>query len=257
MSQGAQLNNHPERIMIAPSAEVLTYTAAGLFSEIVNKAIKREGRASVALSGGSTPRALFALLAEPDWREAIDWSCVHVFWGDERFVSPDDTQSNFRMANELLLRKVAIPSENVHRFMTERCTAAEVAAEYESTVIEYFKGREPSFDLILLGLGTNAHTASLFPNCASLRETKRLVVAEYIEEVKSERLTFTVPLINAAQNVCFLVGGGEKAEAVRDVLEGTMNPEQKPAQLIRPTSGKLTWLMDEAAARLLPASVRQ
>ena len=257
MSDASQLNNHPERIMIAPSAEVLTYTAAGLFSEIVNGAIKRDGRASVALSGGGTPRALFTLLAEPDWREAIDWSRVHVFWGDERFVPPTDAQSNFRMANETLLSKVPIPTENVHRFITERGDAAGVAAEYEKTIREYFKGHEPAFDLILLGLGTNAHTASLFPNCAALNETNRLVIAEHIEEVKSERLTFTVPLINAAHDVCFLVSGGEKAEVVRNVLEGTMNPEQKPAQLIRPTRGKLTWLMDEAAARLLPASVRQ
>jgi 6-phosphogluconolactonase len=257
MTDASRLNNHPERIMIAPSAEVLTYTAAGLFSEIVNSSIKRERRASVALSGGGTPRALFTLLAEPDWREAIDWSRVHVFWGDERFVRPDDAQSNFRMANETLLSKAPIPQENVHRFVTERGSAEEVAADYERTVREYFKGQGATFDLILLGLGTNAHTASLFPNCAGLRETNRLVVAEYIEEVKSERLTFTVPLINAARNVCFLVSGGEKAEVVRDVLEGTMNPEQKPAQLIRPIEGKLTWLMDEAAARLLPASVRQ
>jgi 6-phosphogluconolactonase len=257
MSDGSQLNNHPDRIMIAPSAEVLTYTAAGLFSELVNGAIKSAGGVSVALSGGGTPRALFTLLAEPDWRDAIDWSRVHVFWGDERFVAPDDAQSNFRMANETLLSKVPIPQGNVHRFMTERGTAAEVAAEYERTIREYFKGQEPSFDLILLGLGTNAHTASLFPNCAALKETKRLVISEYIEEAKSERLTFTAPLINTAQNVCFLVSGGDKAEVVRDVLEGTMNPEQKPAQLIRPTRGKLSWLMDEAAARLLPASVRQ
>src|SRR4051794_30925576 len=134
MSDASQLNNHPERIMIAPSAEVLTYTAAGLFSEIVNGAIKREGRASVALSGGGTPRALFTLLAEPDWREAIDWSRVHVFWGDERFVSPDDGQSNYRMASETLLSKVTMPRENVYRFMTERGSAAEVAADYERTI---------------------------------------------------------------------------------------------------------------------------
>jgi 6-phosphogluconolactonase len=257
MSDASQLTNHPERIMIAPSAEVLTYTAAGFFTEIVNGAIKREGQASVALSGGGTPRPLFTLLAEPEWREAIDWGRVHVFWGDERFVPPDDAQSNFRMANKALLSKVPIPQENVHRFMTERGTAAEVAAEYARTVREYFKGQVAAIDFILLGLGTNAHTASLFPNCAALRERDRLVISEYIEEVKSERLTFTVPLINAAENVCFLVSGGEKAEVVRDVLDGEMNPEQKPAQLIRPSPGKLTWLMDEAAARLLPASVRQ
>jgi 6-phosphogluconolactonase len=257
MNSPTQLNNHPERIIVAPSAELLTYAAAGFVVEAVNEAIQRRGRASIALSGGGTPRALFTLLATPEWRDKIDWSKVDVFLSDERFVPPDDAQSNFRMANETLLSKVPIPPENVHRFLTERGSAAEVAAGYERTIREFFKGEESEFDLILLGLGTNAHTASLFPNCAALRENKRLVMAEYIDEVKSERLTFTAPLINAGRKVCFLVSGGEKAEVVHDVLQGPMNPAQKPAQLIRPTRGVLTWLLDEAAARLLPPSVRQ
>jgi 6-phosphogluconolactonase len=257
MSDASQLNNHPERIMIAPSAEVLTYTAAGFFTEIVNGAIKREGRASVALSGGGTPRALFALLAEPDWREAIDWSRVHVFWGDERFVPPDDAQSNFGMANESLLSKVPIPQGNVHRFMTERGSAAEVAEEYENTIRGFFGTREPEFDFNLLGLGANTHTASLFPETTALKETKRLVVANWVDEIGRERLTFTASLINAGKTVCFMVGGDAKAAAVRDVLIGPMDPMQKPAQLVRPIHGALIWLLDADAAKLLPPDVQK
>jgi 6-phosphogluconolactonase len=257
MNSQKQLNNHPDQIIVAPNAEALTHAAAEHFVEVVNKAVKARERASVALSGGGTPRKLFELLAEPEWSEKIGWSKVHLFMGDERFVPPGDAQSNFRMANEALLKKVQIPAKNVHRFMTERGSAEEVAAEYERTIRDFFGEDGPQFDLILLGLGTNAHTASLFPNCAALRERKRLVISEYIDEVKSERLTFTVPLINSGRTVSFLVSGGEKAEVVREVLIGPTDPEQKPAQLIRPTQGTLTWLLDEPAARLLPASVRQ
>lgn len=252
-----QLKNHPEQIIVAPDAEALTSSAAGFFVDIVNLAIARSGGASVALSGGSTPRALFKLLGTPEWRDRIDWTKLHVFWGDERFVPPDDAQSNFRMANEALLSHVPIPQENVHRFLTERGSAPEVAADYEQTIHDFFNGGKPEFDLILLGLGTNAHTASLFPNSAALQETKRLVMAEHIEEVGGDRLTFTVPLINSAREVCFLVSGGEKAEVVRDVLLGKTEPLQKPAQLIRPTPGRLTWLLDGPAAQFIPLRVSE
>ena len=194
---------------------------------------------TVALSGGSTPKKLYQLLADPNepFREQIPWSNTHFFWTDERHVPPDHPESNYRMANEAMLSRVPVLRDNVHRVMSENPNAAEAAEDYEKTVARFVS----RFDLILLGLGTDGHTASIFPG---FEETKRLVAAPWVEKLKSYRITMTLPLLNSAVSVVFLVSGAEKAEIVREVLRG---PKRYPAQEVRPAM----WLLDREAASKL------
>ena len=204
----------------------------------------------VALAGGSTPRAAYALLAA----EEVDWSRVHVFWGDERCVPPDHPDSNYRLAREALLDHVSLPAGNVHRMRGEMEPEA-AAQAYAAELRAFFGTQWPSFDLVLLGMGNDGHIASLFPGSAALRETARPVVAvtaEY-QDRPAHRVTLTLPAINAARQVLFLVTGAAKAETLWAVLEGPA--ERFPAQLIRPTSGQLTWLVDTAAASRLKRQV--
>jgi 6-phosphogluconolactonase len=197
---------------------------------------------TVALSGGSTPKAMFELLAT---QTRVPWSRIHFFWSDERHVPPDHADSNYRMAYEALLSHV---HSNVHRIPSENPDAAEAASDYETTIIEVTKQKLPRLDLIFLGLGTDGHTASIFPGSDVLHETKRLVAAPYVEKLKTYRITMTLPLLNNGASVVFLVSGAEKAEIVRSVLEGET---KYPAQAVKPTQGELIWMLDQpAAARL-------
>jgi 6-phosphogluconolactonase len=201
----------------------------------------------VALSGGSTPKGLYQLLASERLRDLIAWKKVLVFFGDERFVSPESTESNFRMVNEALLSRINIPAENIHRYETEATDAELAARDYEKTLRSIFEETIPRFDLILLGLGTDAHTASLFPKTKAIFNEENLVAANYVEKLKAFRLTFTPKLINNSRNVIFLVAGKEKREALQKVLRGTDNPGEFPAQIVRPTDGNLLWLVEESA----------
>ena len=238
-------------IRVVPDGDSLAEAAARYFAERAGEAIAQRGRFAVALSGGSTPRAMFARLAASPLREAVDWPRVHVFWGDERMVGPADTASNFRMARETLLDAVNLPTANIHRIRGEdRPALAALACELE--VRDFFRTPHvPVFDLVLLGLGDNGHTASLFPGTVALREETRLAVAQYVEVVGQWRVTFTAPLINAAAHVVFLVAGEGKAEVLRRVLHGPYEPDVLPAQLIQPPRGTLLWLVDAAAASRL------
>jgi 6-phosphogluconolactonase len=227
------------------AAEELTRRAAD--------AVRARARFSVALSGGSTPRRLYRLLADPaqPFRDRIDWSATHFFWGDERHVPPDHPDSNYRMAREALLDVVPVPAGNVHRMRGEEADAARAAAEHEAELRAFFSSDfsdQPRFDLVLLGLGADAHTASLFPGGEAVRERERWVVAPWVEKLASWRLTLTPPVLNRAAAVIFLVQGEEKAEAVRAVLEGDPDPDRYPAQVVRPENGDLLWLVDDAAA---------
>lgn len=207
---------------------------------------------TVALSGGSTPKLLYQLLADPNepFRERVQWAQTHFFWSDERHVPPDDPESNYRMANEALLAHVPVPENNVHRIPSENPNAAEAAGDYERTLIEVTNSSLPRLDLILLGLGPDGHTASIFPGSQVLNETERLVAAPWVEKLKTYRITMTLPLINNAAAVMFLVSGADKAEIVREVLEG---PKQYPAQYVNPTNGEFLWMLDkDAAAKLQP-----
>jgi 6-phosphogluconolactonase len=223
--------------------------------------MQEKGRFSLALAGGSTPRPLYASLADdPSFRAEVPWGQTHFFWGDERPVPPDNPQSNYRMANEAMLSKVSVPGENIHRIRAENPEAPQVAGEYEETLRTFFglkEGEFPRFDLVLLGMGTDGHTASLFPGTEGLRERKRLVFANWVDKFHAYRITMTLPVLNRAAFVLFLVSGEKKAETLRRVLEDGEPEDPLPAQLVRPTRGRLLWLVDQDAARLLESVQEQ
>lgn len=240
--------------IIASDTDELNKLAAAKFVSIARDAIKKNGKFSVALAGGSTPRGLYRLLATDKFRPLIDWTKVYFFFGDERNVLPDDEESNFRMANESLLKPLDIPTENVFRWQTELENAQEVAGDYERKIKEFFNLSEkefPRFDLILLGMGDDGHTASLFPHTEALNEIEKIAVANPVEKLGATRLTLTYPSINNAANVMFLIAGEKKAEVLREVLEGEIEPEKLPSQKIKPRNGNLFLLLDEDAARKL------
>lgn len=240
-------------ILVGDGVEETVRIAAGQFASLARK-IAAEGRdVYAALSGGNTPRRLFQTLAAEPFAGLIPWSDIQFFWGDERNVPPSHADSNYRMARESLLSHVAVPPANIHRIPTGDGTAIEAADLYQRTLREKVPVANglPQLDYNLLGLGTNGHTASLFPHCPSLRERQRLVAADHVEEVNGWRVTLTTPILNNAAQITFLVIGEEKANAVWQVIEGPRDPDSTPAQMIAPTNGNLTWILDAAAARLL------
>jgi 6-phosphogluconolactonase len=241
-------------IIICPDAQALARLGAEQFTANGAEAISRSGRFAVALSGGSTPAALYRLLASPEFRERVDWSRVHFFWGDERCVPPDHQDSNFRMTRETLLDAIQAPSENIHRIVGELEPAA-AAAGYEAELRRFFGAQIPRFELVLLGLGEDGHTASLFPNSSALDERQRWVAATYVQKLRSHRVTLTVPVLNAAAQVVFLVAGASKAEIVKEILRPDRDPSLFPAARIQPSNGILTWLISEDAATALPADL--
>jgi 6-phosphogluconolactonase len=237
-------------VLVYPTPAALASAAAEAFVSAAAEAIAARGRFLVALSGGSTPKALYALLAEPKRAAQIDWSRVHVLWGDERCVPPDDPASNFRMAREVLLDHVAIPPAQIHRMRGEDDPRT-AAAGYERELRALFPAAVPRFDLVLLGLGDNGHTASLFPGLSAVHESARWVVAEHVAEVGMWRLTLTPVAINAAAAILFLVAGRDKAAMLARVLQGPRDIDARPAQAIAPVAGRLCWLVDAAAAGAL------
>lgn len=225
--------------------------AAHEFAASVTAAVKSRGKFTVALSGGSTPKALYSLLAEKR-ATALPWDKMYFFFGDERHVPPDDPESNYRMANEALLSRVPIPAGNVLRVPAEEKDAAKAAQAYEQGMKDFFAikpGEFPRFDLVLLGVGPDGHTASLFPGSAALGERKRWVVANRVEKFKTDRITFTYPVINNAACVMFLSAGADKASILQEVLE---NPKAGlPSQAVQPVEGRLVWMIERAAAARL------
>jgi 6-phosphogluconolactonase len=242
-------------LQIVADAEALYRAGAAEFVRRAGEAIQAKGSFTVALSGGSTPKGLYGLLAgDPTFRRQLPWEKIHLFWGDERHVPPDHADSNYRMANEAMLSKAPIPPANVHRIRSESPDASRAVEEYERTLQAFFhltEGQLPRFDLVFLGLGPEAHTASLFPGTKALHETARLVVSNWVGKFYTDRITMTPSTLNNAACVIFLVSGDDKALPLKAVLEGNYEPEQLPAQLIRPSHGKLLWLVDWAAASLL------
>jgi 6-phosphogluconolactonase len=220
-------------------------------------AVAQRGRFTIALSGGSTPKSLFNLLAT-NARTVLPWDRMFFFWGDERHVPPTDPDSNYKMAEETMLSKIPVAAGNVFRIAAENPDAAAAAEAYEKTLQKFFaleSGKFPRFDLILLGMGPDGHTASLFPGSAGLQEKSRLVIANWVDKFKTHRLTFTLPVLNAAACVAFLVSGTDKAPALHEVLESNAPGDQYPAKLVHPTDGKLVWLLDRAAASQLTSAV--
>jgi len=237
----------PEIIIVRDVGE-LAHKAAEQFVALAGRAIAGAARFAVALSGGSTPRALYELLGSTEYRERIDWRGVHLFWGDERCVPPDHSESNFGMVRESWISQIQIPAENIHRMEGEKEPRA-AAAAYEQELQQFFApapGQMPRFDLILLGVGADGHTASLFPGSAALDEQERFVVADYVEKLKAHRLTLTLPVINAAAQVTFLVSGASKADVVRRILRGSETAEL-PAAKVRSANGSLAWLITKDA----------
>jgi 6-phosphogluconolactonase len=235
---------------IFPDYESVSRAAAELFADRAALAAAAQERFTVALCGGATPRRAYELLAEEPLRSRISWGSVHVFWGDERCVTPDSLRSNVRLAREVLLDRIPIPPENVHK---PACSdfPHEAAQQYGAFLEAFFAPHPPRFDLIFLGLGDDGHTASLFPGSPALSETVRPVVETRKAGENFSRITFTAELINQAAIVAFIVSGADKARLLREVLEGPRQPQRLPAQLIRPKDGDLIWLLDEEAAELL------
>ncbi len=235
------------RIYADPTS--LALAAADFITELAAACMTARGAFSIALSGGSTPRALYRVLASRGAQ--INWSGWHCFWGDERCVPPDHDDSCYRMAREALLDHVAIPDSQVHRIPGE-LTPPDAASSYEQVLREFFKGEWPRFDLILLGMGDDAHTASLFPETAALDRHDSWVTANYAPTaIQPNRITLTIPAINAAANILFLVAGSSKAAPLHQVIDGARNPRHLPAQFIQPAAGSLTWMIDQPAAALL------
>lgn len=237
-------------VQIFNDLENLSQAAAEMFAELATRASASQGRFSVALSGGHTPRRLYEILAGAPYHDQICWEDVYIFWGDERCLPADDPRSNSQMARQTLLNHVPIPASHIHPILGD-LPAALAATHYEAELRDFFRVPPPAFDLILLGLGENAHTASLFPHTAVLGESERWVSDVYVAEQSMYRVTITTPLINQAREVIFLVSGAEKASALQSVLEGAYQPHEYPAQLIHPNGAHPTWLVDKAAAHKL------
>jgi len=240
------VTRNPGEIHIYRDASAVSRALADIFVEISQTASADRGRFSVALSGGNTPRAAYELLAESPACDDVCWSDTYVYFGDERCVPPDDSQSNYHMAQETLLSKVPLPPKNVHRMRGE-VDPKQAAEEYARVLVDDL-GPTPQLDLVMLGMGPDGHTASLFPGNNPETDSDKLVRAVYAETQQMWRITLTPKVINAARNVVFAAEGATKAGTLAAVREGPYNPLQYPSQIVSPTNGRLIWLVDESAA---------
>jgi 6-phosphogluconolactonase len=250
MTQNTTPLTRPNHLLVVPDLAALYRRAAEEFRKCATAAVHEFGRFSVALAGGNTPRGLYELLAK-EHSGSLPWDRIHIFFGDERHVAPDSPESNYRMVRETLLTKVPVPESNVYRIRAE--LAAQAAADdYEKHLREFFQlqpGEWPRFDLILLGMGDDGHTASLFPGTSALRETTRLVVANPVDKLSAERITLTLPVLNHAASVIFLVSGVAKAQIMKEVF-APRNNHRFPAGSVHPDHGRLLWIADREAASL-------
>jgi 6-phosphogluconolactonase len=244
-------------IAIYPDKHTLSQHAAEYVVRIANESIALHGHFTIALTGGTTPRELYSLLGSEPFSRQIDWRLVHIFWGDERCVPHNSPESNSYLAQEVLLNKISISESQIHRMPADQ-PDREVASQAYTVEMQHTFGTNgiPSFDLIHLGMGPEGHTASLFPHQASLHEKRRLVMPVSVPKPPPDRLTFTPPLLNAARNVLFLVTGSDKADALQAVLEGEYQPEEYPAQIVRPTNGEVVWMLDKDVAKNLKEAVQ-
>jgi 6-phosphogluconolactonase len=240
-------------VLVLPTSAALANRAADTFASAAQEAQWGRGGAYIALSGGSTPLALGRRLASPPFDRRIPWDHIQFFWGDERWAPPESDESNAGTAMRTFLAHVPIPKDHIHPYEVSAADPKTAAAEMEAKIRALLPENEypPRFDLILLGLGDDGHTASLFPGTSAIYEDRDLVLAHHVPKLNADRLTFTPPLINAARQIVFLVSGSGKASALKQVLEGEYQPDLFPAQVVRPFNGKVTWLVDaDAAAEL-------
>jgi 6-phosphogluconolactonase len=243
-------------IRVYSDHEAMSVAAARLFVDGAQRAVARQGRFAVLLAGGETPRRCYELLAGEPFRSRVPWRAVHVFWGDERCVPADDARSNAGMARRAMLDQVPVPETQVHAIGCDRSPATGAAA-YEELLRSFFTNGPSRFDFVFLGLGGNGHTVSLFPGSLALAEAERWVVETVPGAGDVPRVTVTAPLINQAALIVFLVSGESKSAVVREMLEGTPDPDRRPAALIRPVAGEVVWLVDRAAAMRLRQETRQ
>lgn len=258
MNIAARTLDYGERgtVTVVPDSELLAAHAAHLVVSAVDRAAAAGRRALIALSGGSTPKQMGKLFAAEPLRSRMPWNNIDVFWSDERWVPLDDPESNAGEAMRGFLDRVRIPRERLHPFATEGIEPEQSARDLEQEIRRLTQGSAtPRFDLILLGMGDDGHTASLFPGTAAIHETERLVVSHRVDKLDATRLTFTPPLIDAARHAVFLVGGAGKAETLAAVLDGPVDVDKLPAQVVRPRIGDLIWIVDEAAAARLERNV--
>ncbi|SRR5258707_10617591 len=240
-------------IAIYPDIDTISREAATYTVRVAREAIAKRGKFTFALSGGTTPGKMYALLVSEPYRSQVNWSAVHFFWSDERCVAPNDPQSNYYLAQQSLLSKLDLRPEQIHRAPAEQADRAQAAANYEAEIRRVL-GDEPAFDLIQLGMGPEAHTASLFPHQPSLREQTRLILPVNVPKPPPDRLTFTPPLLTAARHLLFLATGADKAEALHEVLEGADNPEEYPTQgIVRQARGEVVWMVDTSIAQQIHA----
>ena len=247
------------RILLDGSA--IAKRAAQEFIQAALAALREKSSFDVALAGGSTPKALYGLLAtDATLRSQVPWDKMHVFFGDERHVGPDHPDSNFRMVTEAMISKSSLRAEQVTRIKGEYPDAEQAAREYEQALRAYFKlkdGEYPRFDLVLAGMGNEGHTLSLFPGTKALHADGRMVVRNWIGKLFTERITLTAAAASNTSRIIFMVTGADKAPALKAVLEGPFEPEQLPAQLLQPKNGKLLWLVDAAAGSMLSTGIRE
>ena len=238
------------QVLVHPDAEALAVAAAETFVRATTDAVAARGLAFVLLSGGSTPKRMGQLLATNAFRLRAPWESIELFWGDERWVPLDSPESNAGEAKRTFIDHVPIPASRVNPFPVEGPDPQSAAKIYESTLRTVFGATEglPRFDLIMLGMGDDGHTASLFPGTAAIQEGQAMVVAHHVPKLDAIRLTLTPPVLNAAREIVFVAGGAGKAETLRRVLEEPERHHDLPSQIIRPTDGTLTWLIDDAAA---------
>ena len=242
---------HPEyNLQVFQTTETLTIAAASLIVEIAHKSVDATGRFSIALSGGNTPQQLYELLALSPYNQQMPWTETYFFWGDERCVPLEDKRNNAQMAQLALFNKVEIPPSNIYR-IPANLPPDRAALTYEKLIKNFFDEEAPHFDLILLGLGDNGHTASLFPGTTVLNEKSQGIRKVFVEEQNEFRITMTAPLINMAYHILFLVTGENKAAILNTIFKSPYLPSQYPAQLVKPQSGKLYWFADSKAAALL------
>ncbi|MBI5049751.1 MAG: 6-phosphogluconolactonase [Nitrospirae bacterium] len=243
--------NTSAKILIFPDLEAISRHAASIFINLSQNCIASHGRFTVAISGGSTPRKLYTILGSEPYRSLIDWGNVYFFWTDERCVSKNSEESNFKTAFDALFSKILLPAQNTHRIKGEE-SPEKAAGEYEKDMCEFFGNSKVIFDLILLGMGEDGHTASLFPSSKALEETKRLAVPVYMGKNKINRVTLTLPVLNNAAQILFLAAGRLKADIILKVLGN--RDKSYPAGLINPVHGSLHWLIDKEAAEKLISS---
>lgn len=234
-------------LIIKKNPAELAKAAADLITRRISEVLKTQDRFTLALSGGSTPKALHELLARSPYVEKIPWAQLHIFWGDERYVPIEDEQSNAGMAYDTLLGHVFTPEDQIHVWRTDLEPDA-AAAEYSQVLHHYFGDTGPTFDLVLLGMGDDGHTLSLFPGTEVVHEQTAWTKAYFLEQQNMYRLTLTTPVVNRAGCVLFLVSGSKKADSLREVLDGPYNPDTYPSQVIKPEAGELIWMVDEKAA---------